>query len=132
MPKNAKCPFCGGDTLVIEQEYLVYNGYFPSCSNNKCIMYNPKVDGEFGYVYVSYPTEQEAIDAWNNRPFESTLRERAKKAEDELRHCIDYLESALSWINDEFGGAKSYEHSFDDIKDALAKAKEVLNEQSPE
>jgi len=66
-------------------------------------MYNPKVDGEFGYVYVSYPTEQEAIDAWNNRPFESALRERDEKVEAALRE----IEVELRIIREASNAAKT-------------------------
>ena len=61
------CPFCNSDAVIGEFEVEVtcrYSEtlYMPYCSNDDCIASNLALAGEYGY-----DTEQEAIEAWNNR-----------------------------------------------------------------
>jgi Lar family restriction alleviation protein len=60
MEELKKCPFCGGEAAIVpleEQEYIAA-GFYVSCANREC-----KAE-----AYTDdFPTEQEAIAAWNRR-----------------------------------------------------------------
>lgn len=61
MSELKPCPFCGGEAIM---DYTYYEG--PVASNPKCNKY-----GCIGFTYREFETEQEAIEAWNHRPFEA-------------------------------------------------------------
>jgi len=73
------CPFCGQpgeirDLLRHEKKHAepVFR-YFPACSGDNCPLENIDYSDKLG-LNRSYATEQEAADAWNNRPVEDVLR----------------------------------------------------------
>ena len=53
------CPFCGGTDIEIEgdRDWKRVMCYYPICTNKKCQC----------VINIFHKTEQEAIDAWNNR-----------------------------------------------------------------
>ena len=54
------CPFCG-EKMYIEENFLTSADttvFYPRCSSYECIA---------NQGWVSFPTEQEAIEAWNRR-----------------------------------------------------------------
>jgi hypothetical protein len=53
--KMKSCPFCGGKATALRS---VSNNYYPRCSTEKCV-------GNQGWV--SFSTEEKAVEAWNKR-----------------------------------------------------------------
>ena len=70
------CPFCGKDPNQTTAELGDRPCFYYECENPKCHA------AEMGW----HDTEQEAIDAWNNRPIEDALQAR-----------IDELEKQVEW-----------------------------------
>ena len=53
--KIKRCPICNSESVAY---YIAGHGYFVSCLNEKCIMYN---------LNVMFESKEEAINAWNKR-----------------------------------------------------------------
>ena len=60
LPKLKPCPFCGSEDISVSAGYWDCHGacYEVTCANPQCAVH-PYSD--------LYPTEAEAIEAWNNR-----------------------------------------------------------------
>jgi len=65
------CPFCGKEPNQKGTELGDRPCFYYECENPKCGA------SEMGW----HDTEQEAIDAWNNRPIEDALQARIKELE---------------------------------------------------
>ena len=65
------CPFCGKDPNQTTAELGDRPCFYYECENPKCHA------AEWGW----HDTEQEAIDAWNNRPIEDALQARIDELE---------------------------------------------------
>lgn len=52
------CPFCGGEAETVEHDSTYLHGFFAHCANDDC---PNTVETDI------YPTEAEAIAAWNTR-----------------------------------------------------------------
>lgn len=89
MSEMIPCPICESSGEIL-QESISGSGYYPRCSNRRCILFNTEADGEFGTTYVSFKTKEEAIKAWNTRPIEDALLEAAKAALIELEWLLPY------------------------------------------
>lgn len=90
MTKKLKpCPFCGNEALIVDDDKKHY-GVFIACS--KCCSSTE-----------IFKTEDEALIAWNARPFEDTLNEKVKKLEREnhILH-LDLAEIARGFDTDGF------------------------------
>lgn len=66
--KLKPCPFCGGEAHVVIGEYAAFeDGYAVQC-DNCCLTFGAY--GRLGETYqwsCIYPTETEAVSAWNAR-----------------------------------------------------------------
>ena len=59
MSELKPCPFCGGEAELVEHEVVGYQtDFYVECVTSECIMC---MGG------LCYPTENEAIEAWNRR-----------------------------------------------------------------
>lgn len=56
MKELKKCPFCGGEAMLIYDEIL--KGWFVCCGNINC-----KIEPHSWY----YDAKEDAIEAWNRR-----------------------------------------------------------------
>ena len=66
------CPFCGGEATTEGRKIIyTYKDYYETtyedwivrCTNDECFMSGLQVDAFFD----KFPTEEEAIKAWNHR-----------------------------------------------------------------
>lgn len=88
------CPFCGSPAEILKSS----NDYIIHCSNLKCIL---------SCLTTHYPTEEEAIEAWNKRTYIRSCRNCAhhivcafyNKGQDENdilaegKPCAEFLKS---------------------------------------
>ena len=58
MSELKPCPFCGGESEVVELESVYLYGFVARCANEDCIIV-AETD--------MCPTEAEAVEAWNTR-----------------------------------------------------------------
>ena len=58
MEELKSCPFCGNNGHIDVCDGLGSDSYYPQCGTEKCVGNNGWVD---------FPTEEEAIKAWNTR-----------------------------------------------------------------
>ena len=59
--KMKRCPICNSEAVAY---YIAGHGYFVSCLNEKCIMYN---------LNIMFESKEEAINAWNKRGGKSNI-----------------------------------------------------------
>ena len=83
-----KCPFCGGEGTLHQDNNPPHNYWWVACYNNDCPSMPQATTCKEGEIVSD---RQEAIEAWNNRP-ESTLR---VLDEDETLKCFQDYEAYL-------------------------------------
>lgn len=62
------CPFCGGSAVILRSWLPSHKTFSPSCDgqNGQCPGENMEQDEQGGFC-AEYPTEEDAIEAWNTR-----------------------------------------------------------------
>ena len=79
MAELKKCPFCDGIAYSYKTKNLLGEMFWGiECESNECIVHT---------MIAEYPTEEKAIEAWNNRVTESEIRAKA----------IDTLKTNFRW-----------------------------------
>jgi hypothetical protein len=109
MSENAKCPFCESES---DTEWVLGEKAI-SCSNGNCP--------------ISDMGRDISEDVWNHRPIESTLRQRAEKAEAALREIVESIDYSLIELdNPPSPGIRNM--IIEALDAAKAKAREVLGD----
>jgi hypothetical protein len=86
MDELKACPFCGSEG-EIKQSYFLKNGWFAvGCTKDDCIANNAEQDEQGGFS-AEYKTNQEAIDAWNNRPAEAALTTESERCKENYKYA---------------------------------------------
>ena len=69
MAELKKCPFCGGKAYSYKSKNLLGEMFWGiECESNECIVHT---------MIAEYPTEEKAIEQWNNRVTEADIRAKA-------------------------------------------------------
>ena len=69
MAELKKCPFCGGEAYSYKSKNLLGEMFWGiECESNECIVHT---------MTAEYPTEEKAIEQWNNRATEAEIRAKA-------------------------------------------------------
>jgi Lar family restriction alleviation protein len=84
-----KCPFCGGEVELIEEEIDAIRTAYGFCCNNCCM-----------YSYYSCYDREEAIEAWNNRKPVDDVLEQIEALKNDFITCMrdsDYLRGNVNF-----------------------------------
>ena len=85
------CPFCGKDPNQMTSELSDRPCFYYECENPKCGA------SEMGW----HDTEQEAIDAWNNRPIEDALRKEIARLQADNHSLVEQANQMVLKPNQE-------------------------------
>ena len=101
MAELKKCPFCGGEAYSYKSKNLLGEMFCGiECESNECIVHT---------MIAEYPTEEKAIEQWNNRVTEAEIRNKA--IDDTMRKLYElghlhsrYLKSDIDEIAEQLKG----------------------------
>jgi len=106
------CPYCNGDAGILTHEMRGIKAYAPICFTSECL-------GQVTDHY--YETEEEAVNDWDTRPIEDTLRRELAEEREKNGKLIILLKKLLEVLTkvDEVGRAISLRNDLEADLEAL-------------
>lgn len=119
MAELKKCPFCGGEAYLYKSENLLGDLFFGvDCESNECIVHT---------MTAEYPTEEKAIEAWNNRATEADIR--AKAIDEFAEKLKNFCESSINKNRSNQMALLAWQITCAEFKNAIEDISEQLKEE---